>query len=259
MIDLPSDFDWRHWVRRWERMQSRYLVRREQRFDLIVALVRATQAQVRCVLDLGCGPGSTMAPVLEAFPEAQVVGIDLDPTMLCLAEPRLVAYGERARLIQADLRDPNWPRALPDAMDAAISATSLHWLAPRTLARVYEQLAGVLRPGGIFLNADHVGSESAAIQAAWERRRKEMRAEEGYGDADDWHGFFDAYGAALGVDIRHVQQGAVGDWDEGVENGMPLAWHLDRLRASGFVHVDCFWRCDCDAVYGGVRASDASP
>ena len=37
-----------------------------------------------------------------------------------------------------------------------------------------------------------------------------------------------------------------------VEEGLPLAWHLDTVREHGFAHVDCFWRSDCDAVFGLV-------
>jgi hypothetical protein len=35
--------------------------------------------------------------------------------------------------------------------------------------------------------------------------------------------------------------------------GLPLAWHFDRLRESGFAQVDCLWRCDGDAIYGGIK------
>ena len=42
----------------------------------------------------------------------------------------------------------------------------------------------------------------------------------------------------------------------GVEEGLPLAWHFDKLTESGFSSVDCFWRCDCDAIYGGISCRD---
>ena len=43
----------------------------------------------------------------------------------------------------------------------------------------------------------------------------------------------------------------VGAW-EGVEDRMPLAWHFDRLRESGFSSPECFWRCGGDAIYGAI-------
>lgn len=60
-------------------MQERYLVERAERFETIVRLIRETQHSLEAVLDLGCGTGSLMSSVLEAFPEASVTGIDFDP------------------------------------------------------------------------------------------------------------------------------------------------------------------------------------
>ncbi len=167
-----------------------------------------------------------------------------------MAKTRLVRFGERAQLIQADFRGTEWLSGLPVPMDAAVSATALHWLSTDQLANLYGQLAQILRPGGIFLNADHVRSDSATIQQAWERRREEMLCAEGPADGDDWDGFWDAYAQALGMDIAAIHKRLLGEW-RGEE--LPLAWHLDHLRASGFTAVDCFWRCDCDAIYGGIR------
>ena len=107
--------------------------------------------------------------------------------------------------------------------------------------------------GGIFLNADHVGSECSAIQAAWEGHRQEMRESESDPNADDWSSFWRDYFHALGLSMRDFNQRVIGGCEEGVEEGLPLAWHFDALRKSDFSSVDCFWRCDCDAIYGGIR------
>jgi SAM-dependent methyltransferase len=250
----PADFDWQHWVDRWERMQERYLVRRRERFAALVALIDATQARVERVLDLGCGPGSLTLAVLDAFPQAEVYGIDYDPSVLVLAQARLAHFGTRVHLIQADLQRAAWVRRVPAPIEAVISSTALHWLEPDVLAALYCQIAGLLAPGGILLNADHVGSEHAGVQRAWEQHRKQERADErrikmGEPDADDWGHFWDAYGEALG----YRSQQSLDGWEHGVEEGLPLSWHLDQLRACGFCGVDCFARWDCDALYGGVK------
>ena len=219
-------------------------------------------------MDLGCGPGSLTLALLASMPEAQVWGIDFDPTVLLLARERQATcdpgLGRSAHFILADLRGREWIDALPAPLDAVVSATALHWLQPGELAALYRRIAEVLRPGGIFVNADHVGSDCAPIQEAWEEHRQEMRAAEAgatvaaaHGaDVEDWDGFWAAYTCALGLEAREVDQRALGGWEGGVEEGLPLTWHLDRLRESGFRAVDCFWRCDCDAIYGGIRAGD---
>jgi SAM-dependent methyltransferase len=263
-IELPPGFDWRHWVERWERMQERYLVRRAERFATMIYLVQelcsAPEVRALRVLCLGCGPGSLMEPLLDAIPQAEVLGIDLNPTMLLLARERLARFGARAKagaranvrahLVQADLRDPSWAEGIPVPVDAVLSATALHWLLPEPLTALYRQVARMLRPGGLLLNADHVGSEYAPLQRAWERHRETMREREGHGGADDWDGWWQAYSQALG--LEHGPQESIDGWEGGIEDGLPLAWHLARLRECGFRWVDCFWRCDNDAIYGGI-------
>ena len=252
-IQVPEGFDWEFWVRRWDRMQERYLVRRQKRFETIIGVIRDTQGSVNRILDLGCGSGSLMLALLEAFPEAEVFGIDFDPTLLLLAERRLMDFQKRATLVLADMRDPKWIEKVPIPTDAVVSTTALHWFTEEQLSKLYKQIAAIIRAGGIFLNADHVGSESDAIQIAWERNRQDMLRDESDPNADDWEGFWKDYSDALGLQVHETRQRVIGAWEGGVEQGLPLTWHFDELRKNGFSSVDCFWRCDCDAIYGGIR------
>ena len=259
---LPG-FDAQHWIERWDRMQERYLVRRAERFATMVYLVKESSdgrgTPVTRVLNLGCGPGSVMEPFLDAFPQTEVYGVDFNPTILLLARERLAHFGARAQLFRADLRQSSWMEGIPTPVDAVISATALHWLLPDQLTALYYELAGILRPGSILLNADHVGSEYPPLQQAWERHRTAMRAQEGHADADDWDGFWKHYAQALSLEAHERPQRSIDGWEGGVEDGLPLTWHLDRLRECGFQWVDCFWRCDCDAIYGGITQREGNP
>ena len=251
-MQLPSDFDWKYWVERYEKMQRRYLVRWEERFETIIRLLRAKEGKVNRIVDLGCGAGSLSERILKGIDECEVVAIDFDPTLLMLAEARLGKFGGRAKIILLDLREESWTDCIKSKADAIVSATALHWFSAEQLAKLYRQLGSILKPGGIFLNADHVASDSPAIQKAWEQHRETMRQEEQHGSGDNWNEFFQAYGEALKIDLDSIRQKVIGQW-VAVEEGLPLAWHIDRLRECGFASVDCFWRCDCDAVYGAIR------
>ena len=73
------------------------------------------------------------------------------------------------------------------------------------------------------------------MQRAWEIHREAMRAQEGRQDADDWDGWWAAYAQALF--LEQGPQASIDGWEGGIEDGLPLTWHLDRLRACGF-HSD---------------------
>lgn len=63
----------------------------------------------------------------------------------------------RVTFVTADLKDPDWRAALPHgSFDAILTATALHWLPSADLAVLYGQLAPLLAPGGVFMNADHM-------------------------------------------------------------------------------------------------------
>src|SRR5271166_1970786 len=108
------------WIRRWDGQQQAFLPDREDRFTaLIDAVEEATGRPDPLVLDLGCGPGSLAARLLDRMPQAAVVAIDADPLLLALGR---AAFAELPglRFADADLRAPGWSARLglarePDA------------------------------------------------------------------------------------------------------------------------------------------------
>jgi ubiquinone/menaquinone biosynthesis C-methylase UbiE len=249
---FASNIDWRTWIKRWDKMQERYIPARKERFENIVGLIADTKPKASKVLDIGCGTGSLMLPILEAFPKAEVWGIDFDTTLLALAEKRLAKFGDRVRLIEADLRKSGWIKLVGGHCDAVVSATALHWFSPPQLSRLYKQFAQILKPSGIFLNADHAGSPCKQIQKDWENQRHRLARKYKNSSADDWDGFWNAYGLAMKINVKKFRRKLTGDW-VGTELGLPLEWHFEKLKKAGFVAIDCFWRLDYDAIYGGIR------
>ena len=235
-------------------MQERYLVARAERFDFMVRIVRAIQADPKTILDLGCGTGSVSFRMAEAFPNCRVVGVDMDFTLLPLARARCAGMQDRVSFVETDLRCPSWVEQVPRECSAVVSATALHWFNREQLRTLYSDLPQVLVPGGVFLNADHVGSDIAGVQRTWEENRERMRL---LSDSrgEDWSTFLREYLAELGPQASQERQDVLGPW-EGIESGLPLWWRLDTLREAGFEGVDCFWRLDCDAIYGGIRKAE---
>ncbi|MEV4259564.1 methyltransferase domain-containing protein, partial [Spirillospora sp. NPDC049652] len=72
------------WITRWDRQQEGYLPDREERFTALIDAVEAAGRPDPLVLDLGCGPGSLSARLLDRLPDATVVAVDTDPLLLAL-------------------------------------------------------------------------------------------------------------------------------------------------------------------------------
>jgi len=173
--------------------------------------------------------------------------------MLWIAETLKRKYDNRVHVLQSDLRDNSWAKGFTIPFDAIVSATALHWLNMNQLGALYRQINQLLCPGGVFLNADHVGSDSTKIQSYWEKCRDLKREDENDNPGNDWDSFWTDYTKALGVDVHNIRDRLFENRESGPEEGLPLSWHLDKLSEAGFPVVECFWRCDCDAIYGGVK------
>jgi FkbM family methyltransferase len=63
------------------------------------------RAGPRLIWDLGCNIGLTMADLAVRFPDAEIVGVELDEANVRLARANLAPWGERCRVIHAAV----WP------------------------------------------------------------------------------------------------------------------------------------------------------
>ena len=136
------------------------------------------------VLDVGGGYGLLSGVVLEAFANARVTLQDHSTPMLEQAKQRLATFAGRASFALADLTNENWTAAVGGSFDLAVSAIAIHNLRdPQLIERVYESVRSVLKPDGVFLDADYVfaGGFDAHLdmlrQARFERVSCELKDE----------------------------------------------------------------------------------
>ena len=248
------------WIRRWDLQQEDRLPDREERFTALIDAVEAgTGRKDPLVIDLGCGPGSLSARLLDQIPEATIAAVDADPVMLTLAR---AAFAGRAgvRFFPVDLRQPGWAGqlGLDRPVDAAVSTTALHWLSPEALTAVYAELAQVMRPGALLLNGDHLGVDEAASpvlarlsQALLDREDK--RRFPG-GHAESWSGWWDAVAADPGLAGPVAEREAWrGHADHHGWATRLLDTHVEALRAAGFAEVGTLWQRGENRLLCGVR------
>ncbi|MFJ4769070.1 class I SAM-dependent methyltransferase [Streptomyces uncialis] len=248
MTGTTAGTDWRAWQESWDRQQEWYMPDREERFRVMLDMVEAFAGPAPRVLDLACGTGSITDRLLTRFPNARSTGVDLDPALLAIAEGTFEG-DDRVTFVTADLKEPDWVDRLPhDTYDAVLTATALHWLHLDPLATLYGRIAGIVRDGGVFMNADHMVDPSTPrineAEAVLRRARRERAREDGALDWAEWWELAGRDPVLAGPTARRFE--IYGEHADG--DTPPLDWHVRALRDSGFSEARGVWGSPSDGM-----------
>jgi SAM-dependent methyltransferase len=250
----PYVIDAAAWQESWDRQQEAYLHDREERFAAVLDAVAAVTAEASpAILDLAGGTGSITLRALRRFPGATTTVLDLDPVLLAIARASVDA---RAAVVVADLRTPGWVSALPRGdYDAVVTATALHWLPGDRLAALYREVREVLRPGGVFVNADHAPDDGlpGLTERLRDRQRRRFEARCVAGAVLSWDAWWDRVAGDPVLGPLVDERKAVFADRHPAEFVPAVSWHLDALRRAGFTEVGVLWRGGSDAAVAGVR------
>ncbi len=251
-----SSGDLREWLRRWDAQQQLHLPHREDRFAAITEALASAAGPSPRVIDLGCGPGSLSARVLQQLPDAEIVAIDTDPVLLAIGRG---ALGDQRRIhfVDADLRD-GWAESLPLAspFDGAVSTTALHWLDLPDLVRLYRTLAQLLREGAVFLNGDRLdfGHDQNAIARTAENARSDQQpSPAAASDAEDWETFWAAVERDPALAEAAAERRRRGHDHPHGELRQTYEFHRAALLAAGFSEVGTVWQRLTDRVLIAIR------
>jgi SAM-dependent methyltransferase len=258
--------DWENWQRQWDAQQEAYLPDREERFAAMLDAVEASFLPGQAdgpvaprILDLAGGTGSISRRVLDRFPQASTVVLDIDAALLAIARGTF-ADDPRVQVVSADLGDESWLSAMDPAIsfDAVLTATALHWLPADRVAGVYAEARSRLRPGGLFINADYMPDEGLASLteglATVERRVRDARWA---GGVLSWESWWEAVRADPALAGPAAERDAFYDTRRGDEHTEWLAssaWHLEAMRAGGYAETGLVWRGLLDAAVTGRQS-----
>jgi SAM-dependent methyltransferase/GNAT superfamily N-acetyltransferase len=269
--DTPQPVDWRDWYWRWERQQSSYIARREERFEAMLEALGALMQPEFTVIDLMCGPGAITRRIVERFPGARVIAIDLDPVLVEMGRQAIGDAGGRIRWTETNLGEPGWPSRLQiGQVDAVLSTTAIHWLTAGGIIELYRQLAEIVRPGGIVMNGDQMDFVEAqpALRRLAQERREEHRSQASARGAESWEAWWLALRMETALaelfaerDRRFSWRGsererAIGaNRDDSVENVRHTHFEVHRagLLDAGFREVDVIWQHLGSRVLAAVR------
>jgi len=200
-----------------EQKVHRYLARADEfphRAEGEGVLLEQVPAGARRILDLGTGDGRLLALLHRDRPEMLGVGLDFSEIMLAEARRRF-AGDERVELVKHDLAEP-----LPalGRFDAVVSSMAIHHLEHERKRALYGEVFGLLAPGGVFANFEHVASPTPRLHQA----------------------FFEAIDEPL-------------ENEDPSDHLLDVETQLGWLREAGFDDVDCYWKWLEMALLVGVK------
>lgn len=102
------------------------------------------------ILDLGCGTGTTSSMLLNKYPGAELIAIDLFEEMLNHAREKLQQHGDRVSFLQADFRMLRWKTGI----DLCVSALAMHHILAEEKKELFRKIFDSLNPGGKFIMLD---------------------------------------------------------------------------------------------------------
>jgi SAM-dependent methyltransferase len=252
------------WLSLWDRQQQVYLRNREYRFEALLDVVEALIGMERIraeplVVDLGCGPGSLSTRFLDRFPGSTAIGIDFDPVTLRLANSSAEVYEGRFRVVESDLSRPGWVEVAGiqrGTVDVVASSTALHWIRGTSFDQLMVSTHSILRPGGVFLDADNLAFSSAlptvsAITAAIQESAETNALANGAMSWDDWWTAISSepeFAELCSERIRRFPPG---------ETFPPplLSDYLSALDRAGFAEIETVWQYLDDRVLLALKGN----
>jgi SAM-dependent methyltransferase len=252
--------DWNRLQQVWDAQQESYMPDREQRFAAMLDTVEAVVGTELRILDLAGGTGSISIRVLERFPKATTVVVDVDAALLAIAKGTFDG-DDRVRVESIDLGTPDWVERLGEdagSFDAVLTATALHWLPAERVAALYQEVGTLLRPGGMFANADHMPDDGLpeVTDALSEFSSARQLREQPDADVTAW----DAWWVQLRAEPELADAIAARDahfagrgGSSHTESTMSAGWHIAALRDGDYTEAGLVWRGLTDAVVVGTR------
>lgn len=210
--------------------------------DVMLRMLAARGKTVERLLDVGSGNGALSAAVMERHPAARATLVDFSEPMLEAARSNLSGFGERCRIVAGDLSDSAWQTGIRDdgPFDAIVSGYAIHHLTDERKRALYAEIFGLLKPGGMFVNSDHVCSATNWLESVFNDLL-----------VDSFYDYQVMRGS--GMTREQVASEYVNRDDKETNLLAPVEEQCRWLREIGFQDVDCYMKVFELAVFGGRK------
>ena len=80
----------------------------QEQIEIMLRVIAGCDIKIERILDLGCGDGILTASILQQYPYASAVLLDISEPMLQAAEEKLVNYNDKLDFLLLDYGDSRW-------------------------------------------------------------------------------------------------------------------------------------------------------
>ncbi len=178
------------------------------------------------VLDLGAGTGLLTALILNSFPKASSMVLDISEKMLAKAKERFKGNDQVHFYAMDYARSP-----LTGEFDLIVSAMSIHHLYDSDKRLLFKKIYNALLPGGMFIHAELAKGATDVTEKIYQRM---------------WFQYLKK------TDLTEDQLSLIFErmsYDKTTTLDIQLNW----LKKAGFTDVDCFYKYYNFAVYAGRK------
>lgn len=210
--------------------------------EVIIRIIRSWLPEVHTFLDMGCGDGILGRQLFQQWPHAFGIFMDFSEPMIKSAREKCEEYKDRCSIILQDYGKENWTESIQARLpvDVVISGYSIHHQEDEIKYRIYEDIYKILKPGGIFLNLEHVASPNPKIEKLFD----EMFVD----------GLYAYHVETGGKDSRKEIADKFYNREDKVLNKLTLVEkQVVWLQEIGYKNTDCFFKLFELALFGGQK------
>lgn len=216
----------------------------QEQIGVMMSILKMREEPVENFLDLGCGDGILGATVLGEYPSARGVFVDFSEPMLEQAHEQLKEYASQLAFENLDYGDSAWVNRIQahGPFDAIVSGYSIHHQPDVRKREIYAEIFSLLKPGGWFINIEHVSSAAEPNVDLFERHYASARytIEKQNGGTRT---------------LKEITEEYRTRPDKAANILAPTELQCDWLREIGYDDVDCYMRIYELAVFGGRKPS----
>jgi len=214
----------------------------ETQIEVIIRIIKSWVPDLHTFLDMGCGDGILGRQLLQEWPDAEGVFMDFSQPMISSAEEKCEPYKNRSTIVLQDYSEDNWIESIKDKtpVDVVISGYSIHHHEDEKKYSIYKDVFNILKPGGLFLNLEHVASPNPKIEKLFD---------ESFVD-----GLYAYHVRSGGTETRQDISEKFYNREDKVLNKLTVVEkQVDWLRDIGYINTDCFFKLFELALFGGQK------